>query len=116
PLIPHVIGGISMVYADRLFISEMSGLEQLGYYSVGYQIGMVLSLFQNSFNQAWIPWIFEQMKLNKPEVKQKIVKFTYLYFLGLLAMVVLVWLFLPLIFRFFIGDNFQDAMPFVIYI
>jgi O-antigen/teichoic acid export membrane protein len=116
PLIPHSIGGAIIVFSDRFFIVNMVGEEALGLYSVGYQVGMVISLIQNSFNQAWTPYFYSKLKENNEQVNLKIVKFTYGYFVIMLLLVGLFYLSEGLIFDWFIGEKFQGAMVFVVWI
>jgi len=93
----------------------MIDIETMGIYSVGYQIGLVISLVQNSFNQAWQPWIYTQLS-NKSLNKTKIVKFTYFYFLGLILLVLGLNIIAPFLIRVFIGIEFQSTIEFVTWI
>src|SRR5690606_37597938 len=49
PLIFHTFGGYVINFSDRFFLLLMLGMSDVGVYSVAYQIGMVISLIQNSF-------------------------------------------------------------------
>lgn len=116
PLIFHSLGASLIGFSDRFFILFMLGLSNVGIYSVGYQIGMVVALLQNSFNQAWVPFFFEKLKENKPSEKLKIVKITYMYF-GLLFVVVLFFYFMtPIIYEYFIGDAFDSGATVVFWV
>lgn len=116
PLIPHVLSGVIVTYSDRLFIINMKGLDETGLYSVGYQVGMVIYLVKNSFNQAWVPWFFEKLKLNERKIKLKIVYFTYFYNFGLLILAIIWVIFAPLFFKYFIHDSYLGAEKFVFWI
>lgn len=113
PLIPHAIGAFVINLSDRLLIKYYCGDEQVGLYAVGYQIGMVISMFQNSFNQAWVPWFFKQLNKNDKAIKLKIVKYTYLFIIALLALCYLLYLFAPLIFKYIINERYIDAIAFI---
>lgn len=113
PLIPHVLSGVIITFSDRLFITNMVGLSDTGQYSVGYQVGMIMSLLQSSFNQAWVPWFFGKLKENSEALKLKIVKFTYFYFLMMLIAVAVIVLLAPLFFKLFIGEQFQSGLSYV---
>ncbi len=43
-------------YADRQMIQRFIGLDALGVYSVGYNFGMVMIIFENAFALAWPPF------------------------------------------------------------
>lgn len=115
PLIPHALSGAIMMYSDKLIITEYLGLSAAGIYSVGFLVGQIIGLFQNSFNQAWVPWAFQQLQENKPEMKLKMVKMTYLYFIGIIVFTLALWLITPLVF-YFIGKDFKAGMDLVLWV
>ena len=84
PLIPHALGGWIITGIDRIFINSMVGVAATGIYTVGYQVGMIIGLLAHSFNLAWSPFLFEKLKKNNYTTKLKIVKFTYLYDVGII--------------------------------
>lgn len=115
PLIPHVLGGMALTMTDRIFISNMVGLDATGIYALAYQIGTVLLILITSFNTAYVPWLYASLSKNEEGVKNKIVKFTYSYF-GLL---VLVTLFLILAANFFleylVGEEFLGSQKYLVW-
>jgi O-antigen/teichoic acid export membrane protein len=113
PLIFHVLSAIVVVYSDRLFIKHMVGDDELGLYTVGFQIGMVIGLLQNSFNQAWTPWLFEKLNDGSIEIKRRIVKITYAYVGVILGIVGAFHLITPFIVGTFVDDKFSGAIQFV---
>ena len=116
PLIPHVLGAIIITYSDRLFITNMVGLSEMGLYAVGYQIGMVISLFQNSFNQAWQPWLFAKIKKDEESEKRTIVKYTYLFSIVILFMAFCLSVIAPYLIKYMTGAEYQGATPFIVWI
>ena len=64
PLIPHVIGGFSIAAADRFIINEKLGLAAAGIYLVAVQLGMGMGLIADACNKAFVPWLYEQLKLD----------------------------------------------------
>lgn len=64
PLAPHAVSGWALRLADRWLIGLLIGLPaaqalgQLGAYSLGYQLGYVITVLVSSFNTAWSPWFF----------------------------------------------------------
>lgn len=116
PLIPASLASWVVVGADRLFINSMVSVEATGLYTVGYQIGMVISIMCISFNQAWIPFLYSKLKMNNYAEKVKVVKLTYL---ALLVIPLLAFLFVqmaPFIFSIFIGENFQGSILYMSWI
>lgn len=116
PLIPHTIGGALILFSDRIILTHKLGLDAQGLYSVGYTVAMIVYLFQNSFNQAWVPTLFEKLKSNNFKSKLKIVKFTYLYFIIMPILVALVSFVAPWVFDTFLDKNYSSAIEFVFWI
>lgn len=116
PLIFHTLGGNLIGFSDRFFILFMLGLSDVGIYSVGYQIGMVIALVQNSFNQAWVPFFFKKLKENVYSEKLRIVKITYFYFGFMLLLVLLFYFCMPYVYRYFIGSSFESGAVIVFWI
>lgn len=115
PLIPHTLSGIAIMYSDKLILTHYHGLDSNGIYSVGFMVGQIIGLLQTSFNQAWVPWVFQKLKIGKKEDKLRMVKITYLYILGILIAVFFLWLIMPVIYMFF-GKAFQAGMDLVLWI
>ncbi len=109
PLIPHTISGVLIMYSDKLIITKYLGIGENGVYSVAFTIGMAISLLQNSFNQAWVPWLFKKLALNSNAEKKKLVKITYIYMVGMLLLALILWLVTPVIYMF-LGKDFSEGM------
>jgi O-antigen/teichoic acid export membrane protein len=64
PLVPHAISGWVLNVSDRWLLGLLLGTGALatqaaiGVYSLGYQIGQVVSLVALSFNAAWGPFFY----------------------------------------------------------
>ncbi len=116
PLIPHAIGGVMMTMTDRFFVTKMVGLSATGLYSVGYSFGMIIGLIENSFSQAYVPWLYERLKKNDDLVKRKIVQVTYIYFVTILLLALSLSLIAPWFLSFFVGKKFVGAHVFVFWI
>ena len=116
PLVPHALGRSIMTMTDRIFITNMVGIETTGIYSVGYQIGMVINILAQSFSVAYTPWLFENLKANVYKIKVKIVKVTYIYFLGILTIAIGFSLLAPWFLNIFVGKEFAQSSVYVIWI
>ncbi len=116
PLIPHTLGGMLIATADRFLLTNLLGLEQTGIYMVGLQIGMVIGLLADSFNRAYVPWLFKSLNQNDERVKYKIVKFTYLYFIGILLLACTVSLFFYISISFIVGEKFIESRKIILWI
>jgi O-antigen/teichoic acid export membrane protein len=115
PLIPHSLSAVAIMYADKLILTHYHGLSANGIYSVGFMVGQLIGLLQNSFNQAWVPWVFQKLKNGDQADKVKMVKLTYVYIVAILVAVVLLWLVLPWIYMLF-GKDFQQGREMVLWV
>jgi O-antigen/teichoic acid export membrane protein len=79
PLVPHLLSAWIMKAVDRLFINHYDGLNQLGVYTLGFQIGSILSIFTNSFNSAWAPFFMATAKEKGEGAKPIITRLTTYY-------------------------------------
>jgi O-antigen/teichoic acid export membrane protein len=94
----------------------MVSISDMGIYVVGAQIGSVIGLLEGAFNQAWVPWLFSQLKKNDPLIKFNIIKITYVYFVIIIvAALVLSWI-APWFISIIVGEKFRDASRYVIWI
>lgn len=116
PLVPHTIGGMLMVFVDRIIINHLLGTDSVGVYMVALQMGMVIGLLTESFNKAYAPWLFKNLasedKVNKPTI----VKGTYFYFFAILAVATLYGLLIPFVMPFIVGEEFLLSGEFIIYL
>ena len=96
---PYLIGNLSFFfiqYVDRYMLELYSGLEIVGIYSVGYNIGMAIMLLVFAFSFAWTPY-FNSFYQNQSEVKELFGKvFTY-YIMGTGFLCLCMFLFAKLI-------------------
>lgn len=90
PLVPHLVSAWALRLADRLLISLLIGLpaaqalSELGAYSLGYQLGYVITVLVSSFNAAWSPWFFRVA--HRPEAPSVFREMTTLLMAGLLVL------------------------------
>ena len=115
PLIPHTLSGVAIMYSDKLILTHYHGLAANGIYTVGFLVGQIIGLLQNSFNQAWVPWVFQKLKAGNSQDKIRMVKMTYIYIIGILILVFLLWLMMPFIYTFF-NKEYAGGMKLVLWI
>ena len=116
PLIIHVVSASLFMMSDRLFVSYYLGNNTLGIYAVGAQVAMIALIIQQSFNQAWVPYLFKNLKIGLIENKIKIIKISYVSILFFMILPFLIELLNPLFFNFFINEKFRDATEYVFWI
>lgn len=116
PLIPHVIGSSIINLSDRLFIEKLVDINSVGVYSVGYMFGMIVMLFSDAFIKAWSPWFYKHLQNPSNEVKRKIVRYTYLYILGIFILAIFISIVGVFILPFFVNEKFQAASQYIFWI
>lgn len=116
PLIPHAISMFIISATDRLFITNMVGVDQTGLYVVGYQLGIIVNVIAESFHKAWTPWLFDILKNGNEKQKLNVVKVSYLYIIGLILLAFIISFLSPLLFGFFIADTYEGAIKFIFWI
>lgn len=65
PLLPHYLSGTILNQADRIMIANMLGASEAAFYSVAYNIGMLMLLFTDAINNSFTPWMYLKMKEKK---------------------------------------------------
>ena len=87
PLVPVGLSSLLLTMADRYFLKHFSTIAQVGLYSLGYNIGMVMNLVEQAFQLAWPPHRFAIAK--QPNAKHQFARILTYYLLafGFLAMV-----------------------------
>ncbi len=116
PLIPHTLGGMLMIMTDRFIISNLLGLKEVGIYTVGLQIGLIIQLIGQSFNKAYAPWLFNELNKKHEDTKVRLVKFTYTYFFAIILFATIIGLLAPLLVRFLVGKDFYTSSSIVLWI
>lgn len=64
---PLALGGLAywcFTSIDRFLLKELSGLSELGIYSMAVSFGAVALIFQNIFSVIWAPMVFRWVKEN----------------------------------------------------
>jgi len=109
PLSFHVLGLVMMSSIDRIFLSNMLGLESVGLYSVAYTIGALVGIIHDALLKVWSPEFYKRIKNANSEMKIKLLKFQYLYIIGSFLIFGIFVLVAPYIFDLMINSKFHEA-------
>ncbi len=110
PLIPHVLGGLIIAMSDRFILTSVLGLEAVGQYAVGIQMGMVIAVLTDAFNKAYSPYLFSMLSQKNESNEIKIIQFSYLMFAFFLSLALIYTMILPFLYSRFIGQSFENAL------
>ena len=70
-LIPYFLAGQLLLHLDRIMIGTFFGKEEVGLYSLAYNIGMMLAMVSAALNTAFMPDWFKAYKKNQfKEIKK----------------------------------------------
>ncbi len=81
--LPLFFSGIALYVlnsSDRLIISKLTNLTQLGIYSIGARFSLFMMLFIYTFRQAWTPLAMEMIHSEQPQLFFQVVSRLYLGF------------------------------------
>jgi O-antigen/teichoic acid export membrane protein len=116
PLIPHALGGLTLGMADRFIVNHMLNVSSTGVYVVAVQLGLILGILADSFNNAFAPWLMEKLDGISHATQCLIVRITYIYFFSIISLAVLGGVISPLLLTLIVGPEFQSAGDILIYI
>lgn len=87
PLVPSFAFLFILMQSNRYILQLFAGLEQVGIYSVGFSIGMVMSVAVGAVSTAWYPFFMSYLEKQKDaEILFGKVFTYYVYLLGTLCM------------------------------
>lgn len=109
PLIPHVLSASLIALSGRLFISKFCSNEDVGLYSVSFQIASVMLLVSLSINQAWSPFLFGLLKKNN--VKRAMVYSLCLFFF-FVVMALIIFSLKDVFYYIFVNESFYASIQF----
>lgn len=109
-LLPHAIGGALILIANRFFLLKMVSISEAGSFAIASQLAGVIGFLTLSFNNAFVPWLFERLKKSEIGVNFTIVKNTYFYFTMLAFAGLIYYIFLPFGISFLVDQKFIDSL------
>ncbi|MBK8188045.1 MAG: oligosaccharide flippase family protein [Cellvibrio sp.] len=104
-MLMHSRSAIFFFASDRIIIGYLIGSEALGEYSVAVQIGMIMSLAQNTFSQVWTPHTF---KLFSEKCEMIYKKQARISIGGLFLMSIAFAAITPLLYKYFIDVRYSQ--------
>jgi O-antigen/teichoic acid export membrane protein len=114
PIVPHVLAGQLLSNLDRMMVSYVLGVDQLGIFMVASQLGMALGLVIEPLNRALAPWLFEHLSRTDSAINAKIVRGTYLIFGGLLVIAFLSAATFAVLFDLIFTPDYSEAKSIVL--
>lgn len=91
PLMIYELCFLVVLMTDKIFVKEIRGIDEVGIYTVGLQVGMVVGLLESSVIRAWIPWFFTTLNVGSIAGKRMIAKYSLIY-MSILALMAFFWI------------------------
>ncbi|MEH0373765.1 lipopolysaccharide biosynthesis protein [Vibrio mimicus] len=116
PLVPHTLSLFLVGALDRVVIARELGLNSAGLYLVASQISLVLVMFYDAINKSYSPWLFRQLNVANIQVKAKIVKFTYLFYILNFACFLVIVPIVPKLLTAIAGEKYASISTVLIFL
>ena len=71
PLIPHYISMVILHSSDRIMIGNLVDKSSVAYYSISYNVAMVMQIILNAINASFIPWVYQKLEKRQYEPIRK---------------------------------------------
>lgn len=113
PLILHQLSFFMKGQVDRIFIYKLYTPAELGVYSAGVQIALILTVLFMALNKAVVPYYYEQLK-NKTLTVEKIKKYSLISFIFVGFPALICYLLPNTLFIWFLGDGFGEAQYYTV--
>jgi len=92
PMVPSFLCLYILLQGNQVVLKEISGLNELGVYSVEFSLGMAMSLLINAFTTAWPPFFLSYW--NDRDRAQQLFRQAFTYYLlalGTVSLLFFVW-------------------------
>lgn len=109
PLVPHVVGIFLLSSVDRFFINQQLGVAEAGIYMLAVQLSLAMAVVFDAINKALVPWLFRTLSDNNPHQLQRLVKFTYFFFIIVSGLGALSFIVGPWVVTWVAGSEYQRA-------
>ena len=116
PLVPHLLGRFVVNQSDAIFIANMVSIEDVGIYKIGYQIGLIVSIFCGVFLNIYSPFLYERLTKINYKKKIEIVRFSYVFIFALIALTLLLTFSTNTIFKYLIDEQYSSGAQYVFWI
>ena len=109
PIMLHSIAMSLISYFDRFIITNSLGVEELARYAVAFQLAILLNFVAQAFNKAFVPWLYRNLESGSEDAKVKIVRGTYLIFIGIFLATMVFCFILKFLILFIAGAQYLDT-------
>ncbi len=107
PLVPYYLSQIVFNTSDRIMISKLVGDDKAAIYGLCYSVAFLLTFIINAVNNAFVPWLYRQIKAKNGVPVGAVVK---RLIIGVACMLFLLILVAPEVILFLGGRKYYEAI------
>lgn len=108
--VAHDLANNALRLGDRLLIVTLVGQAAVGTYAVAVQWTTIMLTVLTAFNRAWVPFLFKSLAEDTDAARKRVVRLTYLVWLGLLGFTALFMLATPLGYALLVDERYYGSM------
>ena len=79
PFVPHLLSAWALTFVDRIMLEHYVPLRDVGFYNLGYNLGMGMLVLVTSINQAYQPHYYGLMSSDAAGAENKILRIVSFY-------------------------------------
>lgn len=110
PVIPHLLSAWVFNLSGRVVLQHYYPMSDVGIYSVGQNVGMIVMILATSFNNAWAPFVFRQAS-NNESAKDVIARLTTLFIVVLCGIGLMLSAASRWVVHVMAGNGYEGAAP-----
>ena len=113
PLVLHAIGKYTITQSDRLFLTKMVSLYEMGIYNVGYQLGSIILVLCTAFSNSFAPFLYERLAQPSEQGRKEIRAVGMSFVAALLLVAVAIVVLAPWFLRTFVPTQYGASMKYI---
>lgn len=114
PIIPSILSAWILNLSDRIFIERYFSTQEVGIYSLGYQIAGLVLIFSIAFKKAYDPYFYKiANSTDKLSAKQKLFKTNYVFIVILVLASFMIAFFAKEGITLFFDDRYYSAFKII---
>jgi len=114
PLSMHRFGAWLNDALNKVVISVVIGIAATGSYGIGATFGIGITIVQDAFNRAFVPYLFERLKTFSEKTRIMLVKTTFIYYAALILFSLIVSIAGYYLVGFIFGESYMNTRSVII--
>lgn len=113
PLVLHTIGKYTITQSDRLFVTKMVSLHEMGIYNVGYQLGSIVLVLCTAFSNSFAPFLYERLAHPTDQARKEIRSVATWFITALFLVAVAIVVLAPFFLRSFVPAQYSGSIKYI---